>query len=90
MRINWKIRKENITFWVRVLVGFAIPILAAFGMDWSSLTSWSIVGQTLLQAISNPYVLVLGLIGAFNAFVDPTTPGISDSTYALNKAKLKG
>ena len=89
MKINWKIRKENVLFWVRVLVGFALPVLAYFGMDWSSLTSWAIVGQTLLSAVSNPYVLALGIIGAFNAFIDPTTPGLGDSQYALNKSALK-
>lgn len=90
MRLNWKIRRENVVFWVRVALGFALPVLAYFGMGWESLISWQVVAQTLMETLKNPYVLVLGLIGAVNAFVDPTTPGLGDSDYALGKSSLSG
>lgn len=89
MKINWKVRVTNWQFWVRVAVGFALPVLAYFGLSWENFTSWAMIGQTLLETISNPYVFVLGIIGAVNAIPDPTTPGVSDSTYALGKTALK-
>ena len=39
--------------------------------------------ETFVQAVSNPYVVVMALVSLFNAITDPTTRGIGDSTTAL-------
>ena len=41
------------------------------------------LGNVLLQAVSNPYVLMLVIVSVYNAIVDPTTTGITDSSNAL-------
>ena len=42
-----------------------------------------------MQAISNPYVVVMVLVSLFNAITDPTTKGIGDSSIALTYNKPK-
>ena len=52
------------------------------GITAEDLSSWQTLGNVLLQALSNPYVLVLVIASVYNAVVDPTTRGISDSKRA--------
>lgn len=82
--INWKIRfsRENIMYICQVLLSVLTPVLAYFGLTGADFTSWSMVGQTIVNAISNPYVVGLMIVAFFNATTDPTTKGISDSTKA--------
>lgn len=90
-KINWKVRfnKENILFIAQVVISVVIPILTYFGLQASDLTTWSKVWETFVQAISNPYVVVMALVSLFNAITDPTTKGISDSAKALTYSKPK-
>lgn len=90
-KINWKIRfnKENILFIAQVIVSVAIPILAYFGLQASDLTTWEKIREVLVDAISNPYVLLMAVVSLFNAITDPTTKGIGDSTTALLYTKPK-
>lgn len=85
MKINWKVRfnKENIMFIAQVIISVVIPILTYFGLQASDLTTWGKVWETFVQAISNPYVVVMALVSLFNAITDPTTKGIGDSHTAL-------
>lgn len=84
MSINWKVRfnRKNILFLSQVLLSVLVPILTYFGIQLSDFTSWQIVRDTLLQAVSNPYVIIMSLVSLFNAITDPTTQGISDSQQA--------
>ena len=84
-KINWKVRfnKENMLFIAQVIVSVVIPILTYFGLQASDLTTWGKVWETFVQAISNPYVVIMALVSLFNAITDPTTKGIKDSTTAL-------
>lgn len=41
------------------------------------------VWQTFLDAISNPYVVLIAAVSFFNAITDPTTKGFSDSKIAM-------
>ena len=66
-----------------------IPVLAYFGLQASDLTTWSKVWETFVQAISNPYVVVMAIVSLFNAVTDPTTKGISDSASALSYTQPK-
>lgn len=90
-KINWKVRfnKENLLFIVQVIVSVAIPILAYFGLQASDLTTWEKIREVLVDAISNPYVLLMAVVSLFNAITDPTTKGIGDSTTALLYTKPK-
>lgn len=83
--INWKIRfnKENILFIAQAILSIVTPVLGYFGLQASDLTTWSMVGQTLIDAISNPYVVLIAAVSFFNAITDPTTKGFSDSKTAM-------
>lgn len=89
--LNWKVRfnKKNFLFIGQVIVSVVIPVLTYFGLQASDLTTWSKVWETFVQAISNPYVVVMAIVSLFNAVTDPTTKGISDSASALSYTQPK-
>ncbi len=87
MKINWKVRIRNPYFWVQIGIAILMPILAYLGLSVEDLTTWNKVGQVLLEAISNPYVLGLVVVSVFNAIQDPTTKGLSDSQKAMTYTK---
>ena len=83
MKINWKVRFKNPVFIVQLLLAILTPILAYAGLTVQDMTTWQAIGNLLLGAISNPYVIGLVVISVFNALNDPTTTGITDSAKAL-------
>lgn len=84
--INWKVRFKNPVFYVQLLLAVLTPILAYMGLTMSGPT----VGNVLLQAVSNPYILGLVVVSVWNAINDPTTSGVSDSSKALTYNKPNG
>lgn len=89
-KINWKIRFKNPVFYMQLILAVLTPVLAYMGLTVKDLTTWAAVGNVLLQAVSNPYVLALVLVSVWNAVNDPTTTGISDSKNALTYDKPNG
>ena len=89
MTINWKVRLLNPTFWIGIIVAVFATILTQLGMSWEQVTSWAVFGQLLLDAVSNPVVVVAVISAVYNAIIDPTTAGISDSKKALTYTKPK-
>ena len=87
MKINWKVRKENIVFIAEIVASVFVPILAYFGMNWEDMTTWAAIGALLWQAIQNPVVVLAVCVSLFNAITDPTTKGIGDSERALSYEK---
>lgn len=87
--INLKVRLKNPVFIVQIVLAILTPILAYAGLTASDLTSWRALGDLLLGAISNPYVLSLVVISVWNAVNDPTTAGITDSAKAMTYSKPK-
>lgn len=85
MNINWKVRfnRKNIVFLAQVVISVCVPVLTYFGLQASDMTTWGAVWNTFVQAISNPYVVIMALVSLFNAVTDPTTKGVSDSKDAL-------
>ena len=81
--MNWKIRCKNPVFIAQLILAVLTPILAYAGLTLQDLTSWAALGQILLGAISNPYVLGLIAVSVWNALNDPTTSGVRDSERAL-------
>ena len=91
MNINWKVRfnKQNILFIAQVIVSVVVPVLTYFGIQASDITSWSMVWDTFVKAVSNPYVVFMVIVSLFNAVTDPTTSGISDSDLAMTYTSPK-
>ena len=83
MKLNIPVRLKNPVFWAQLGLAVLTPILAYFGLTGADITSWPILGQTLLAAIRNPYVCALAAVSVWNAVNDPTTKGVGDSARAL-------
>ena len=87
--INLKVRFKNPVFIAQLVMAIIVPILTYFGLTIEDMNSWSTLGKTLLDAISNPYVIATVIVSAWNAINDPTTSGISDSEIAMTYTKPK-
>lgn len=75
MKINWKVRMKQKTFWVAILSAillFAQQISGAFDYDITVYTEQ-------ITSIVNSVLGVLVLLGVVQ---DPTTKSISDSSHA--------
>ncbi len=82
-KINWKVRFKNPVFIAQLILAILTPILAYAGLTVQDMTTWQAIGDLLLGAISNPYVIGLVIVSVWNALNDPTTTGITDSSKAL-------
>lgn len=87
--INFKVRFKNPVFIAQLILAILTPILAYAGLTVQDLTSWSALGNVLLEALSNPYVLGLVVVSVWNAINDPTTAGVTDSKLALTYTEPK-
>lgn len=87
--MNWKVRFKNPLFIAQMILAVLTPILAYAGLTVKDLTTWQALGDLLMGALSNPYVLGLVVVSVFNAVTDPTTSGIADSEQALTYTKPK-
>lgn len=85
--MNIKVRVKNPVFWVQILLSILTPILAYAGLTAQDLTTWAKLGEVLIMALSNPYVLGLVIVSVWNALNDPTTKGITDSKRAMEYKK---
>lgn len=89
--MNFKVRFKNPIFIAQLILAILTPILAYAGLTLQDLTSWTKLGQLLINALSNPYVLGLIAVSVWNALNDPTTAGVTDSkqamTYQIPKPK---
>lgn len=83
MVINWTVRFKNPVWWAQLIASLFLPILTYFGLNWGDMTSWSAIGNLLVQAIGNPVVVVSVIVSVYNTLIDPTTVGLSDSARAL-------
>lgn len=80
MKVNWRVRLSNPTFWRGLIsaVGVAIvAVLGILGVDAAGLVEqWQVALGTVVTAVFS----VLALLGVV---ADPTTEGMSDSTRAM-------
>ena len=60
--INLKVRFKNPVFIAQLVMAVLLPILTYFGLTVQDLNSWSVLGKTLFDAISNPYVVSLVIV----------------------------
>ena len=77
-------RIKNPWFWVG-LVGI---FLTAIGVDPSTMTTWAAVGDTFMNVVKNPFMLVTAAMAIIGVFVDPSTAGIKDETQ-INETTIE-
>lgn len=82
--INYRVRIKNPVFWVNIALSIIAPIGVYFGIAAQDLTTWTMLWDTLVKAVSNPYVVFTIVVSMWNAINDPTTAGIKDSKQALS------
>lgn len=81
--INFKVRFKNPIFVAQFILAILTPILAYAGLTAQDITTWPTLGNLLVGALMNPYVLSLVVVSVFNCMTDPTTKGIGDSDRAM-------
>lgn len=89
IKINIPVRFKNPVFLAQIGLSIAVPILTYFGLETKDITTWQTVGDLLIKAISNPYVVGLIILSVWNAINDPTVKGLSDSSNAMNYIEPK-
>lgn len=78
MRINWKVRLKNRTWWLAVIPAVLLlvqAVAALFGLE----LQLGEIGDKLIDIVNAAFV-VLALVGVV---ADPTTAGLQDSQRAL-------
>lgn len=90
-KINWKVRfnKKNVAFLARFAIAILMPVLAYQNLKLEDLTTFDTLGKLVIALISNPYLIGLTFVNAFNMIPDPTTAGLGDSNQALGYEKPK-
>ena len=84
MKINWKVRLKNKSFWLALIPALLLliqQVCAMFGLTLDLVP----IQEQLLGIIGTVFTL-LALFGIVN---DPTTTGVSDSSQALTYQKPK-
>lgn len=71
-----KLREIKLSGWISIALAIFTPVLAYFGLSGEDLTTWGKLGEVIVQAISNPYVVFLMLAGLYSAIQNPKTKGI--------------
>ena len=82
MKINWKVRLKNKTFWITViplLILLIQLVVSLFGVE----LDFGDVGNKLLAIVD----VVFAILAAIGIVTDPTTIGIGDSIRAQNYNK---
>lgn len=85
--MNLKVRFKNPVFIAQIILAILTPILAYAGLTVQDVTTWAKLGDLLLGAAQNPYVLGLVAVSLWNALTDPTTKGLGDSARAMTYDK---
>ena len=78
MKINWKVRIKNKSFWLSIIPAVLLLVQAVAALFGYAI-DLGVIGDKLI-VIVNALFVVLSIIGVVN---DPTTSGISDSKQAL-------
>lgn len=78
MKINFKVRIKNKSFWVALIPAILLLIQVVAGV-FGYTVDLGVLGDRLL-AVVNALFAVLAILGVIN---DPTTKGLSDSDRAL-------
>lgn len=84
MKINWKVRLKNKTFWLAIVPALLLvvqTVASLFGYAWDF-----VVLNQQIAAIINAVFAVLAILGVVT---DPTTAGMTDSDRAMTYEKPK-
>lgn len=86
---NIKLRLKNPLFIASLMMSILVPIMSYMGIEVKDITSWQTLGNILMEAIKNPYVLGMVIVSIYNSCIDFTTKGLMDSEIVMNKTNIK-
>ncbi|MDK0621648.1 phage holin [Clostridium perfringens] len=69
-----KERLKSLPFWFGILG----VVFSASGVDFNTLTSWSLLGQALLDILKNPVAVVSVAMAIYGIWNNPTQKGFKD------------
>lgn len=83
MKINWKVRFRNKTWFVTFMGAVLTIVYQILGMV-------GISAPVSQDALTNILMMVVNLLVLLGVIIDPTTNGVTDSTRALTYDKPNG
>jgi phi LC3 family holin len=83
MKINWKVRLKNPTFWITVIPALITVIYAVLAL-------FDVIPNVAEETLVNGFMAVMSVLATLGIVVDPTTKGIKDSDRAMNYDKPSG
>ena len=84
MKINWKVRLQNKTFWLTLIPALLLLVQVIADVFEISIDLGAL--GNMLLAFVNALFAVLTILGVVT---DPTTAGVNDSTQAMGYTKPK-
>ena len=79
MKINWKVRIKNKTFWIAIIPA-TLLLIQSVAFVFGITLNLGEIGNRLLAVVESVFV-ILAILGVVT---DPTTAGVADSTQALS------
>lgn len=83
MKINWKVRFRNPTFWLT-----AVPALIT--LIYAVLALFEIIPSVTKETVLDAFTAIVAALSTLGIIVDPTTKGVTDSVRAMGYTKPKG
>ncbi len=83
MKINWKVRLKNPTFWITVIPALITVVYAVLAL-------FDVIPNVAEETLVNGFMAIMSVLATLGIIVDPTTKGIGDSERALNYDKPGG
>lgn len=83
MKINWKVRLKNPTFWIT-----AVPALIT--LIYAVLALFGVVPSITKETVIDAFAAIMAALSTLGVIVDPTTKGVSDSDRALSYERPSG
>ena len=83
MKINWKVRLKNPTFWLTFVPSIIALVYTVLGL-------LDVVPSISEDTATNAFSAIVSGLTALGVLVDPTTSGLGDSERALTYDKPNG
>ena len=74
--MNIKSRMKNLYFWT----GLVAVLFGAAGIDFNTLTDWSLLWSAILGIGNNPVSVMAVILAMLGVFVDTSTEGLKDGS----------
>ena len=80
MKINWKVRLKNPTFWITVVPAIVTVVYAVLAL-------FDVIPNVAEETVVKGFMALMSILATFGIVVDPTTKGVNDSDRAMNYDK---